>query len=107
MFLTCHQLEAVELIELHIEELVRQLERHHIGVFDLGPACTGFASGPHLVRGRVKNDHKWCKPLRGKNPSGTREYTESSGAPHPSTLICNQQVMGSNPFASSKWVRSG
>jgi hypothetical protein len=65
--------------------------------FDLRPARTGFASGPHLVRGVVKNDHKRCKPVRGKNASGTRDYTKSPGAPHPSALICNHRFVRVDP----------
>ena len=35
VFLRCHQLEAVELLEVHIDELVRGFLRHEIGVFDV------------------------------------------------------------------------
>jgi len=35
VFLRCHQLEAVELLEAYIDELVRELLRHEIGVFDV------------------------------------------------------------------------
>lgn len=35
VFLGCHQLEAVELLQIHIEELVAQLEHHNIGVFEV------------------------------------------------------------------------
>ncbi len=33
--------------------------------------------GPHLDRGRMRNDHKRCEPVRGENPRGTRVSTES------------------------------
>ena len=35
VFLRCHQLEAVELLEIHIDELVTQVEHHNIGVFEV------------------------------------------------------------------------
>lgn len=35
VYLRCHQLEAVELLEIHIEELVTQLEHHNIGVVEV------------------------------------------------------------------------
>jgi predicted nuclease of predicted toxin-antitoxin system len=35
VFLGCHQLEAVELPEIHIDELVTQVEHHNIGVFEV------------------------------------------------------------------------
>lgn len=44
VFLRCHQLEAVELLEMHMEDLVTQVERHHIGVFDV--RRTGIAYHP-------------------------------------------------------------
>lgn len=34
-FLKCHQLEAVELLEIHIDELVTQVQHHNIGVFEV------------------------------------------------------------------------
>ena len=35
VFLRCHQLEAVELLEIHIDELVTQVVHHNIGVFEV------------------------------------------------------------------------
>ncbi len=35
VFLRCHQLEAVELLGLHLEDLVREVQRHETGVFEL------------------------------------------------------------------------
>ena len=35
VFLGCHQLKAVELLEIHIDELVTQVEHHKIGVFEV------------------------------------------------------------------------
>lgn len=35
VFLRCHQLEAVELLETHVEERVTQIEHHNIGVFEV------------------------------------------------------------------------
>jgi len=42
VFLRCHQLEAVELLEIHIDELVTQVERHNIGVFEVGRTAIVF-----------------------------------------------------------------
>ncbi|MCL1601015.1 MAG: DUF5615 family PIN-like protein [Actinomycetia bacterium] len=42
VFLRCHQLEAVELLEIHIDELVTQVEHHNIGVFELGRTAIVF-----------------------------------------------------------------
>jgi predicted nuclease of predicted toxin-antitoxin system len=35
VFLRCHQLEAAELLDDHLEELVTMLERHPLGVFEV------------------------------------------------------------------------
>lgn len=42
VFLRCHQLEAVELLEIHIGELVTQVERHNIGVFEVRRAAIRY-----------------------------------------------------------------
>ncbi|MFO7547364.1 MAG: hypothetical protein R6X29_00635 [Acidimicrobiia bacterium] len=35
VFLRCHQLEAADLLDHHLEELVAELERHRLGVFEV------------------------------------------------------------------------
>ena len=35
VFLRCHQLEAVELLEIHLDELVTQVAHRNIGVFEV------------------------------------------------------------------------
>lgn len=35
VFLRCHQLEAIELLEGHVAELELELQRHHMGVFEV------------------------------------------------------------------------
>ena len=42
VFLRCHQLEAAELLEIHIDELVTQVERHKIGVFEVRRSAVVF-----------------------------------------------------------------
>jgi len=42
VFLRRHQLEAVELLEIHIDELVTQVERHKIGVFEVRRSAIVF-----------------------------------------------------------------
>ncbi len=46
VYLRCHQLEAVELLEIHIDDLVTQVEHHDIGV--RGPANSHRASPTSL-----------------------------------------------------------
>lgn len=105
VFLGCHQLEAVELLELHIEELVGQVGapqhrclrgqadsdrvspsslRNRLSVLH-GRATDGptVSFGPHLDRGRMTNDPKRRERVRGDNPRGTRVSTESAVMPGP------------------------
>ena len=42
VFLRCHQLEAVELLEIHIDDLVKQLEHHGIGVFEVRQTAIAY-----------------------------------------------------------------
>ncbi len=46
VFLRCHQLEAVELLELYLAELVTQIQRHRTGVFEVRRAGIGYHQ-PH------------------------------------------------------------
>ena len=40
--------------------------------------------GPHLVRGRMRNDHKQREPVRGENPRGTGYSAKSpTSSEHP------------------------
>jgi len=42
VFPRCHQLETVELLELHLEDMVRQVQRRRIGVFEVRRAAIGY-----------------------------------------------------------------
>jgi len=42
VFRRCHQLEAVELLEIHIDELVAEVEHHSIGVFEVRRSAIVF-----------------------------------------------------------------
>lgn len=42
VYLRCHQLEAAELLEIHIGELVTQVERHNIGVLEVRRSAIVF-----------------------------------------------------------------
>ncbi len=35
VYLRCHQLEAIELLKIHVDDLVTQVEHHNIGVFEV------------------------------------------------------------------------
>jgi len=42
VFLRCHQLEAVELLSVHVDELVALVQRHRIGVFEVRKAAVSY-----------------------------------------------------------------